>query len=118
MTVYLSDVLRPEDGETGLHYALRNRQTGYATDTKKIIHKFGDGSVSKYVPEDQMDAYGQTGVQGLPGATGANGLGAPGVTGLLGSTGLQGATGLGGAGSIGETGSQGETGASIIGPRE
>lgn len=107
MAVYLSDVLRCEAGETGLHFALRNRQDGFATDTRKLIHKFTDGSVEKYLPESLLAVYGQTGVMGLPGATG--------VIGLKGSTGMQGATGLVGAASTvpgpqGDTGAQGYTG--------
>jgi len=114
MSIILSDVIRVETGETGLYYALRNQQSGFASDTDKMIHKFSDGTIKKYLPEDQMAIYGMTGIQGMPGETGLSIPGGTGVTGIQGVTGLIGTTGL--QGGQGQTGSQGQTGASIIGP--
>jgi hypothetical protein len=109
MAVILSDVLRPESGETGLYYALRNRQSGFSTDTYKMIHKYQDGTIKKFPSEDVLSLYGATGVQGIKGETGLEG--AAGMTGAQGYTGLQGATGLSGSGGTqGQTGIQGTTG--------
>lgn len=105
MTVYKSDVLRPETGETGLAIALRNRQTGYATDTFKMIHKFEDGTIKKYIPEDQLNVFGMTGIKGELGDQGATGIQGETGTGIQGTTGLPGA-----AGNQGVTGAQGFTG--------
>ncbi len=119
MAVIKSDVLRPETGETGLAMALRNRQTGYATDTFKMIHKFEDGTIKKYVPEDQLNVFGMTGIKGEVGDQGATGV--AGETGPLGFTGLQGAQGIqgptGAIGPQGATGAQGLIGATgLMGP--
>lgn len=85
------DISCQEDTETGLYYSLRNMQDGFATDTHKKIHKFADGSISKYIPESQLGYLsGATGVQGIQGIQGETGL--PG--GVQGITGLQGATGV------------------------
>lgn len=124
MAIIESDVLRIEGTETGLFYALRNRQIGFATDTKKQIHKFADGTMQKFIPEDQMNLYGSTGVQGnlgdmgYTGVQGETGLSLPGATGLQGVTGLPGSGGTAGAqgatglpGSNGSQGIQGNTGA-------
>jgi hypothetical protein len=107
MAVYLSDVLRAESGETGLYFALRNKQSGFSTDTFKMIHKYEDGTIKKFPSEDVLSLYGATGIAGRPGDTGIEG--SPGLTGAQGYTGAQGITGLQGAGGSG--GTQGDTGA-------
>lgn len=108
MAIVESDVLRIEGTETGLFYALRNRQIGFSLDSKKLIHKYADGTMQKFIPEDQMNLYGATGIQGNLGDIGYTGV--QGETGLSlpGATGLQGATGLPGTG--GTAGPQGATG--------
>lgn len=110
--ITLADVERVEGTETGLFYALRNKMSGYANDSYKMLHKYDDGTIKKYVPEEDLLLYGQTGIAGPRGVTGYPGIGA---TGLRGTTGLQGATGLPGVtsatGLAGATGAQGHTGA-------
>lgn len=111
MATYLYDVERLEGTETGLHFAMRNKQDGLSTDTFKLIHKYEDGTVKKWVSESSL-TYGQTGIQGPRGVTGPAGLGDTGETGV----GIQGATGVDGiTGLIGETGAQGLTGLSLQG---
>jgi hypothetical protein len=91
MTVYNSDVLRLEGMETGIHGAQRNLQDGFATDTRKFIHKYGDGSIEKFIPESLLVLWGSTGIQGQAGSTGPVGAGS---TGAQGDTGLMGPTGI------------------------
>lgn len=113
--VELRDVERCEGTETGLFWALRNKMSGFATDTLYMLHKFGDGTIKKYPPVDIINLYGATGVAGMRGVTGPAGVDVTGYTGAQGYTGLQGATGLsGGGGSQGATGAQGYTGAQGI----
>lgn len=110
--ITLADVERCEGTETGLYFALRNKQTGYATDTAYMLHKFGDGTIKKYPPIDVINLYGATGVPGIRGVTGPAGTDVTGFTGSQGYTGAQGTTGLQGAqGLVGQTGAQGMTGA-------
>jgi len=105
MATTLTDVLRLEASETGLYFNLRAKQTGYATDTKMMVHKFSDGSIAKYASEEYLGSYGAiTGIQGPQGVRGDLG-----PTGIQGYTGIQGVTGLPGTGS-GATGPQGLTG--------
>ena len=112
MAIIESDVLRLETTETGIYFAARNRQVAFATDTKKMIHKFQDGSIQKFIPEDQLVMYvgetgspGAIGDQGYTGVQGETGLSLQGATGVRGETGLPGAGG--GVGTQGATGAQG-----------
>ena len=135
MAIIESDVLRLETTETGIYFAARNRQVAFATDTKKMIHKFQDGSIQKFIPEDQLVMYvGETGSpgvigdQGYTGVQGETGVSVAGGTGLIGSTGLQGAQGIqgstgaqgiqGNTGPVGFTGAQGHTGVNYPGVAE
>lgn len=50
-----------EGTETGLHSIQRAGQDGFATDTKKMLHKWWGGGISKY----NADGTGYTGVDGV-----------------------------------------------------
>lgn len=118
MAELLYDVLTHEGPtETGLHFSMRERMIGFAEDTRKMIHRYADGSVEKYTPDSLMNIYGQTGIQGPPGNDGISGdTGIQGETGIQGLQGTQGDTGLQGVqGAQGPTGPQGLQG--LTGPQ-
>jgi len=43
MSVSYFDVIRLEGTETGVANVIRAKQNGYASDTKRIVHKWQDG---------------------------------------------------------------------------